>query len=670
MPQEKLTLRQQILLPLTCMILLLTAGFIISVYKIKHNQINALLNRQHNIARAGYSEIVDNKTNLMAAASQALQSDPVITHALMNNNRDALLAHSRLYLRYLTSHEISQCYFHSANGVTLLRLHHLSMYGDPVKRHVFKQAAISGKPASGIELSPLGNMVLRLVVPWYHGESIVGYLELGIELSHILDRLSLLNDIEYLITIDKSLLDKERIDKGLAAFIGAERWENLPDRIITATSLEEIPPQLYQELTEIKNTPIEPDKEFRRIKLFKRHFAYKYIPFTESSGRIVGLSTLMYDITALNKSFFHLMLSAITLGSMAGISLFILAWQHLGRAQQLIDNSKQQLEEQLVTITDANQQLEQEMSVRRQAESDLALLNTKLELRIEERTRHLSQKQQELETAYTELKSRQAMIMHLDKMANIGLLASGVAHDINNPVGYIANNLEELQIYLERMQNYIQHQHEQLQTNSNQTVISQLNEIRSELGIDYIYDDFGTLIAESQDGIQRVCNIVRNLRNFSRVDDMDLRIADLHECLEGAIRITNHELRYKAVLKRNYGQIPSVLCRPQQLNQVFMNLLINAVHAIEKQGEIEISTSHDAENVYVEISDNGCGIPEELQTRIFEPFFTTKDNNTGTGLGLSIVAEIIQLHNGGIKVSSRPGEGTRFTITLPIKEQS
>lgn len=669
MSHKKLTLRQQILLPLTCMILLLTAGFIISVYKIKHNQINTLLNRQHGIARAGYTEILDNKTSLMAAASQALQSDPVMTHALMNNNRDALLAHSRLYLHYLTSHEISQCYFHSAKGTTILRLHHLSMYGDTVNRHVFKQAARSGKPAHGVELSPLGNLVLRLVVPWYHGETVIGYLELGIELSHILDRLASLNDIEYLITIDKSLLDKEKIDKGLAAFIGAESWDKLPDRIITATSLEEIPPQLHQELEAIKSTTSEPSKEFRRIKLFKRNFAYKYIPFMETNGRVVGLSALMYDITALNKSFFQMMISAITLSSLAGISLFILAWRHLGRAQQVIDNSKQQLEDQLVTITDANQQLEQEMTVRRQAESDLAILNAELELRIGERTRHLSQKQQELETAYTELKSRQAMIMHLDKMANIGLLAAGVAHDINNPVGYIANNLEELQIYLERMQNYIQHQQEQLQTNGNQAAISQLNELRSQLEIDYIYDDFGTLIAESQDGIQRVCNIVKNLRNFSRVDDMDLRVADLHECLEGAIRITNHELRYKAVLKRNYGQIPPVFCRPQQLNQVFMNLLINAVHAIEKQGEIEISTSNDAENVYVEISDNGCGIPKELQTRIFEPFFTTKDSSTGTGLGLSIVVEIIQLHNGSIRVSSSPGKGTRFTITLPIKEQ-
>jgi two-component system, NtrC family, sensor kinase len=161
--------------------------------------------------------------------------------------------------------------------------------------------------------------------------------------------------------------------------------------------------------------------------------------------------------------------------------------------------------------------------------------------------------------------------------------------------------------------------------------------------------------------------IVQNLKSFSRVNDGQLSYVDLNDCLESTISIAWNELKYKATLHRDYGQLPQVKCLPQQLNQVFLNMLVNAAHAIDKQGEITVTTRLEGSRVSVAIKDTGCGIPEENRSRIFEPFFTTKEVGKGTGLGLSISYDIIKKHNGTIEVESGVGTGTTFIITLPVE---
>jgi two-component system NtrC family sensor kinase len=193
-----------------------------------------------------------------------------------------------------------------------------------------------------------------------------------------------------------------------------------------------------------------------------------------------------------------------------------------------------------------------------------------------------------------------------------------------------------------------------------------VDEQRKRLKIDYIFDDSPQLIAESLDGAQRVRKIVQDLKSFSRVDDTEQKRADLKECLESTIGIAWNEIKYVATLKKDYGDIPPVLCYPQQLNQVFMNLLVNAAHAITGQGEIRVRTWQDGGEVCISVSDTGCGISEENQKRIFEPFFTTKEVGKGTGLGLSISYDIIKKHHGDIQVDSEIGTGTTFTVRIPI----
>jgi len=280
----------------------------------------------------------------------------------------------------------------------------------------------------------------------------------------------------------------------------------------------------------------------------------------------------------------------------------------------------------------------------------------------------LEHKNSELEGAYTELKQTQAKILHQEKMASIGQLAAGVAHEINNPMGFIASNLGSLNKYVEKISEYIRIAADIIREFNEQAADARFGDARKRLKIDYILDDAKKLVAESLDGADRIKTIVQNLKNFSRADKAERKLASINECLDSTLTIVWNELKYKCTVKKNYADLPLVSCYPQQLNQVFMNLLVNAGQAIEQQGEIVIRTWKEEESVFVSVSDTGCGIPKEHLLKIFEPFFTTKDVGKGTGLGLSIGYEIVQRHNGEITVLSEIGKGTTFTVKIPIAE--
>jgi two-component system NtrC family sensor kinase len=257
-------------------------------------------------------------------------------------------------------------------------------------------------------------------------------------------------------------------------------------------------------------------------------------------------------------------------------------------------------------------------------------------------------------------------------MASIGQLAAGVAHEINNPTGYVLSNLSTLRKYLEKLTGFIDIQAEMLNKKSNDKkdgaaeILESLAEKRNIWGIDYILDDTGQLIDETIEGSMRIKKIVQNLRSFSHIDELEKKAADINAGLKNTLAVIWNELKYKATVIRDFGDIPFTLCNLGQLNQVFMNLLINAVHAIEERGQITIKTRCYENIITVSISDTGCGIPQEKINRIFEPFFTTKEVGKGTGLGLSIAYDIVKKHNGEINVDSQPGKGTIFTVSIPV----
>ncbi|WP_346355591.1 ATP-binding protein [Azotosporobacter soli] len=276
-----------------------------------------------------------------------------------------------------------------------------------------------------------------------------------------------------------------------------------------------------------------------------------------------------------------------------------------------------------------------------------------------------------LETAYAELKNAQMQIVQQEKMASIGQLAAGVAHEINNPMGFIISNLASLREYSATLVSFIALQEESLaesaKTSAHQAAVCQrVAEAKRAQQVDYIAQDMAELVQDMEDGANRVKTIVQNLQGFARTSNKGEGDADLNEGLESTIRLIWNELKYKVTLKKELGSLPLVRCNPGQLNQVFMNILLNAAQAIETQGEIKVKTWSESDSVFVSISDNGAGMPPDVLARIFEPFFTTKDVGQGTGLGLSVSYAIIKEHGGGIEVESEVAKGTTFTLQIPL----
>jgi len=278
----------------------------------------------------------------------------------------------------------------------------------------------------------------------------------------------------------------------------------------------------------------------------------------------------------------------------------------------------------------------------------------------------------ELEQAYIRLKDTQAQLLQSEKMASIGQLAAGVAHEINNPIGYVHSNLGTLQIYVRGLLNLLNTYERLWQTvpEGLQHLIAPITSVKAEVDYEFVQHDLPQLLLESREGIERVKKIVLDLRDFShggQNENDEWNVIDIRRGLESTLNIVWNELKYKAEIVKNFSPIPPIECIPSQINQVFLNLLVNAGQAINERGVITLSTSCTDEEVCVEISDDGCGIPKKQLARIFDPFFTTKPVGKGTGLGLALSYGIVQKHQGRIEVDSEVGKGTSFRVFLPIR---
>ena len=283
---------------------------------------------------------------------------------------------------------------------------------------------------------------------------------------------------------------------------------------------------------------------------------------------------------------------------------------------------------------------------------------------------------EELKVLNAKLSATQDKLVQSEKLASIGQLAAGVAHEINNPIGYIFSNFGTLERYLvhlfQMLSAYEEAERHLIDTPHGQ----QLKKLREQIELDYLKDDIPNLMQESREGITRVRKIVSDLKDLSRVGASQEWVwANLHRGIESTLNIVNNEIKYKADVIKAFGDIPDVECLPSEINQVVMNLLINAAHAITaERGTITIRTGHEGEGeqeqVWVEVEDNGSGISKENLSKVFDPFFTTKPVGKGTGLGLSLSYGIVQKHNGHIEVRSELGQGTCFRISLPVRHHS
>lgn len=280
----------------------------------------------------------------------------------------------------------------------------------------------------------------------------------------------------------------------------------------------------------------------------------------------------------------------------------------------------------------------------------------------------------ELEQAYSQLKSSQMALVQSEKMASLGQMVAGVAHEINTPLGYVQNNVSIGQELFAQVQSMIGNYEvlldQLLDENTDEEQITAqmqiVSALRHDTGMQEMLGEMSGLMADSLYGIEQISELVLNLKNFSRMDAAANDSANLNDCIESALNIGRNVLKNKVEVVKELGALPEIMCAPSQLNQVFLNLFTNAAQAMERLGRLHIRSWHDAGNIHISVADDGKGIPETVIKRIFDPFFTTKPVGEGTGLGLAITHQIIQQHGGDIRVDSRIGEGTSFHIRLPV----
>lgn len=372
-------------------------------------------------------------------------------------------------------------------------------------------------------------------------------------------------------------------------------------------------------------------------------------------------------INRLRETSFDLVITDILMPGLSGIELLrkvvenhpetaVLVVSGIDRPQRALDAMRLGAADYLIKPCDPEVL---QITVERTLERSALIKNArKYKHDLEARNEELLRKKEQLERL-------QAQIIHSEKMASLGQLAAGIAHELNNPVGYVHGNMEILEKCAAGLLTLLKYYDDAGITGP---VAEGAAKIKAEIGYDYTVSDLASIISDCRDGAERVRDIVQNLRTFSRLDEAEFKTTDIHEGIDSTIRLLS---RYfsggKIRLLREYGELPSVEAYSAQLNQVWANLLINAAQAVaEKGGDVCIRTNVDEDSVVIAVTDNGVGIPPENLSRIFDPFFTTKAVGDGTGLGLSISFGIIERHGGKISVESKPGQGSTFTVTLPI----
>ncbi len=313
----------------------------------------------------------------------------------------------------------------------------------------------------------------------------------------------------------------------------------------------------------------------------------------------------------------------------------------------------------------------------------LRLVGTNLDITARKRTeellrqqeeslrRHRDQLEERVWQAARQLEEQQVQLIQAEKMASLGQMAAGIAHEINNPMGYITSNLNSLGDYartLVRLLRLYRGLEDDLRAGQppSQELLERIRALQEEEQVEDMLVDVEELIQDCKEGTHRVTEIVQGLRMFSRTDEGTLQPSDLNKVMDATIKLVRHQIKYKCEVRCDYGPLPLVACHPTQVSQVFTNLLVNAAQAIDTRGEIRITTRHEGGQVVVRVADTGSGMTPETQARLFTPFFTTKPAGTGTGLGLSICSSIIQRHQGRIEVQSEPGKGSTFIVRLPV----
>ncbi len=342
----------------------------------------------------------------------------------------------------------------------------------------------------------------------------------------------------------------------------------------------------------------------------------------------------------------------------SAVEMILLSFALADRINKL-KKEKERSQKKVVEVLKTNEKMIQEENLR-------------LEAKVRERTHALETAAEELHTTLTDLKSTQAQLLQAEKMASLGQLTAGIAHEINNPINFVSASVKPLRRDIGYLWMLMEKYDSTLKSMESDLDKMEVEAMKKRLDVDYLKEEIELLLRGVEDGATRTASIVLGLRNFSRLDEEELRSVNIHEGLESTLLLLNHSLKENIHVQKEYGLLPDVECYPGKLNQVFMNILTNAVQAIKAHndtahpGILTIKTWQSGNHGYISVHDNGIGMSEATQQKIFEPFFTTKEVGEGTGLGLSIAFSIIDAHQGKIEVTSSQGIGTEFVIKVPL----
>jgi signal transduction histidine kinase len=605
------------------------------------------------------ANLMDNRIEYMSAIVEMIADQKDFQDAIIASDRAALLEKSNYLLESVSNHQkITHLYFHDNEGNMVLRVYRPEDLSEASHKYIMQKAMTEKVTVSGLEIGKSGTFTLRVIYPWVIEGELAGYIEIGNEIDSILRDLKNIANVEFMIIMDKKFLDQGRWEAGMEMLGRTPNWSLMPDKVLVESSL---PISDAQALKYIYASP-ENGKISNVLKIDSSVNRVSSFPLKDVAGRSIGGFILIKDITDAIVSSRNFVIKVTFFSMLLCSAIFIFTFKVLGRTDRELNESASKLRSELISKEQTARELANEVSFRLKAEDDLRKLNENLEHHVQKRTSELHSANVALEEAYKDLRKHHETIIMQDKMACLGQLAAGIAHDINNPIGFVYGNLEVLEGYWDKVLRFIDGYEETLANSGTQELLSDMKEKHSKLKIDYVSGEIPVIMSECLEGIERVKRIVLNLKGFSSIDD-NTEHADINACVESTINIVQNEFRHKAVIKREYGDIPKLLCKQQQINQVIMNLLINASQAIDDHGEVNVRTWSSADRIFISIQDNGCGIPKESLDKIFEPFYTTK--KAGTGLGLSIVCEIIKGHGGDISVESEPGN-TLITMSFPL----
>lgn len=401
--------------------------------------------------------------------------------------------------------------------------------------------------------------------------------------------------------------------------------------LIVDGKMKEVADDLYQ--SEYRGSLLVPDAYesegfFKQLGASGRWLFSTAAPIRDANGKIIGAIQTLQDQTEKRVADDALMKSQVEI--------------------------EQIVEQRTAELAEVNKTLRDDVSRREVAEHELISRNA------------------ELSALNAKLSSAQEHLIQSEKLASIGQLAAGVAHEINNPIGYIFSNFGTLENYLGSLFEMLTAYENTESVHSAPEVVKELKSKREGLDLKFLKEDIPVLMRESKEGIVRVRKIVQDLKDFSHVDNNpEWQHVNLNSGIESTLNVINNELKYKADVIREYGDIPDIQCLPSQVNQVVMNLVVNAAHAMgTERGKITVRTGVENENVWFNVTDTGSGIPADVLPRIFDPFYTTKPIGKGTGLGLSLSYGIIQKHHGTMTVHTEVGKGSTFRVTLPIQQSA